>query len=178
MNFDCFSNIHTLCQLDSTLSLLLLSHLNLQCMCLYFYSYAMEHTYRDTCWNLYWITCHNVWWSRTGAGSTVVGTRVRGSHARTEEDTGLVHLSKLCYTINTRTAAIAGWDASGRSLPGVGYCHWRVYPSAQLCDAGEVEASGGVDTSGGGAHDVHPWSRNWGRIKEGIIHFQVYFQMN
>ena len=42
----------------------------------------------------------------------------------------------------------------------MGHCHCGVYLRAQHCDAGEVEESGGVDTSGWSAYDVHPWSRN------------------
>ena len=39
-------------------------------------------------------------------------------------------------------------------------CHWSVYLSVHGGDAGEVEVSSGVDTSGGSAYDVHPGSRN------------------
>ena len=42
----------------------------------------------------------------------------------------------------------------------MGHCHWGVYLWVQHSDAGEVEESGGVDTSGGGAYNVDPWSRN------------------
>ena len=129
-------------------------------------SVAIFLTHSDTCWSCYWTTCYNVWWSRAGAGCTVVSTRVRGLDARTEEDIGPVHLSILCYISNCGTAAVA-WDAPRRSSPGVGHCHWSVYLRAHHCDAGEVEASGGtgVDTSGWSACDVHPRSRNWERKK-------------
>jgi len=40
------------------------------------------------------------------------------------------------------------------------HCHWGVYLWVQHSDAGEVEESGGVDTSGGGLYNVHLWSRN------------------
>ena len=42
----------------------------------------------------------------------------------------------------------------------MGHYHWGVYLCVQHCDAGEVEESGGVDTSGWGAYDAHPRSRN------------------
>ena len=125
-------------------------------------SAAIFLTNSDVCWSYHWVTtCHNVWWWWTGAGCTGVGTCIRGSHARTEEDTWPVHLSILCYIVNCGTAAVA-WDAPRRSLPGMDHCHWSVYLRVHQCNAGEVEASGGVYTSGWGARDVlHPRSRNW-----------------
>ena len=129
-------------------------------------------THSNTCWSCYWTTCHNVWWGRTGAGCTVVGTRVRGSHARTEEDTRPVHLSSSCYIGNCGSTAVA-WDASRRSSPGVGHCHWGVYLRVQLCDAGEVEASGGIDISEWGACDVYPRRRNWGRKEQTTVLFNL-----
>ena len=136
----------------------------LQCMCWCFYRHGMEHylTYRDIRWSYHWTTCHNVWRGWECAGCAGVGTSVRGSHARTEEDTGLVHLSKSCYAGNCGSTAVA-WDASRRSSPGVGHSHWSVYLCTHHCDAGEVEASGGVDTRGWGAYDTHPLRRNWWR---------------
>ena len=128
------------------------------------WTYSNYLTYRDTCWSCHWTTCCNVCWGRAGAGCTGVGTRVRRSYARTEEDTRPVNLSNLCDIVNCGTTAVA-WDAPRRSLPGVGHCHWGVYLCVHHCDAGEVEASGDVDTSGWGLCDAHTWSRNWARKK-------------
>ena len=44
--------------------------------------------------------------------------------------------------------------------PRVNHCHWSVYLCNHHSDAGEVEEGGSIDTSGGGAYDVHTWSRN------------------
>ena len=44
----------------------------------------------------------------------------------------------------------------------MGDSDWGVYLWVQLSDAGEVEEpSGGIDTSGGGAYNVHPWNSYW-----------------
>ena len=55
----------------------------------------------------------------------------------------------------------------------MGHNHWSVYPSPQLCDTGEVEASGGEDISGWGVSEARQWIRNWER-KKGIIHYNIY----
>ena len=120
---------------------------------------ATSLTHRDVCWSLHWTSCHNVWWwSGAGVGCTVVGTRVGWSHTRTEENGGPVHLPDSYYTVNSGTTAVSR-DTPTRTSPRVGHCHWGVYPWVQHGDAGEVERSGGVDASGGGAYDVHP--RSW-----------------
>ena len=45
-------------------------------------------------------------------------------------------------------------------------CHWSVYLSVHEGNAGEVEVSSGVDTSGGGEYNVHTGSRNCVEKKE------------
>ena len=121
--------------------------------------FPLTHGY--ICWGYHWTTCHNMWrwWDWAGVDFTRVGTRVRWSHARTEENGGPVHLPDLCYIVNTGMAAVRE-DTSRRSSPWVCDCHWGVYLWVQHSDAGEVEESGGVDNSGGVVYNVHLWSRN------------------
>ena len=124
-------------------------------------------THRDATWSLHWTTCHNVWWrwSRTDASWAVVGTRVRWSHARPEENGRPVHLPNSYYTVNSGTTAVL-WDTSTRPSPWVCRCHWSVYLWDYHSDACKVQESSGVDTSGGSAYDVYPQSRNCAIIGE------------
>jgi len=59
----------------------------------------------------------------------------------------------------------------------VSHCHWSVYLWVHDGDAGEVEVSGGVDTSGGGAYNVHPGSRNW-RGSEKVLYLMLDCQLS